>query len=321
MKRLIIFYWIALLGLTFCQNAPTQTPQKIAIKSINPIIRKPIRLLNKKSSAKGIDALKGVWIRKDLVKTIKKTRSWFETKQILEKKPWYDVLAMSIEKDYKDDYLQVCLSSFGTQMPTILDISCDQEGKNKSYQATSNHYKSTFYLTIIDQELVVEVRTGNTIQKLIFLRRPYVKPECFNQVRGTYDGVMMGNYQLLNAKKEYLQDVWFDVLGRTNMPDGKKYALFHSAMNSIHHSPELHYLKNTSKEELIEKGAVNQEDVMYLYNSEKKGPRETFIEGQLIVEKIPNGFKLYTIKTNKGKEKVIWGLYFKKHLKYYLIQK
>jgi len=225
---------------------------------------------------------------------------------------------MSIDKDHKDNYLMLGYSTFGTQMPTGLYISYDQKAQSLGYHAKSKVNPRGIFLNIQEKELVVTTESGN---KLFFQKRVHLKPDYRNQVRGSYKGVMVGNYQLLNAQKEYLQDVWFDALGRTNMPDYKRYTLSFSGMNSVHYSPEVHYLKNTNKEELIEKGAVNQEDVMYLYNPENKGVRETFIDGLFIVEKTPIGFKVYTIKTNKGREKVIWGLFFKKSLKYYLIQK
>lgn len=322
MKRLIIFCWLSILGLASCQNEPTQIPQKMASAALVSEFRRPIELPDPQTLkfAKGIDGLMGVWIRKDLVETLKKTRSWFETWQILKTKPGFDFFAMSIDKHYEEDSLMIGYSTFDTQMPGSLYISCNQKPQVFGYKATSNYGvgREGVYLNLQNDELVVRVKEGEKLLKLIFQKRSYENPKFRNQVRGTFKGIMVGNYQLLNAQKKHIKDVWFDKLGRTNLLGFKEYWVRISFLNSLNFSVEVKGKSDAEKQEMRKQGAVDQEDLLHLLKTKEKIEHDPSSFQDLILSKIKNGFAVYTMKEKSVR---MWRLVHKKELKYYLIKK
>ena len=312
---------MAIFSLVACQNEPTVIAQKMAPQNLPSIIRKPIRLPDYQNTkfTGHIDDLRGVWVRKDLMHTLKTTRSWFETKQIIEAKSDVNFLAMSIETHRKPDSLLVCTSTFGTQMPTTFYLPCDQLATNKGYKAASDYYKFVLYLKPVGSELMVTAKSGSTTQKLVFQKRAHLKPGCYNQVKMINDIPLRGRYQLLNAQKEYVQDVWFDAWGRTNMPGFERYDMFIGYWNSIHFALDVYQKNEQEIQALRAKGAIDKEDFLTLRfpkipgekYDEQKSRREAFV-----IEKTPNGFKIY----QAGGKLAKWSLSYKKSLKYYLIQ-
>ena len=322
----LVLSFISIFILLSCSKSEQQD-QKVAIIPQNnsiPVLEtesapQPQHLsksLSKDSVIVDLKPFKGVWIRKDLISHIQTTRSLFETWQSLKQDNRDDFLALVV-KDAEDsnDKLNICISSFFTQMPPMLVLNTKSMKHLKGYQAFSTwpYEEIEFFIEENNEELVLNIIDSLGSKSLVFQRASNVfENSCSNQMRSAYDYLIVGNYQLLDKNDKIVaSNIWFDEHRQTNFPGFKNYNIFMGYQNSIHHSPGIRDKTDKEKDSLIKEGAFNHEDRLLLHKIGVDYPSST----QYAIEKSTNGFDMYSLKE---KDTMMWQLLYKKELVYKL---
>lgn len=260
----------------------------------------------------------GIWIRKDLVKTIQSTQSLFKTREIINAQAFSDFLALAIEpNDQKKDTLLICVSTFFTQMPATIDLGINQKKQYFGYQATAQwegYPNHRFYVDLSGEDLIMTIQQGAQSGRFVFQK---VSKEdgniCSNQVREAYNHLIIGKYQLLDKNNRVIQaHIHFDEEGNANFPGFKHYQVRIGYQNSIHHSMDVRNQSPEEKKAMLQNGALDQEDQLIFYKV--KDHYESSYS--YAIEKSQEEFHIYTLQKQ---ENMMWQLLYKKELAYKLI--
>ena len=322
----LILSFILVLALLSCSDSHKQSRQTAIIpqKDSTPVLEpKPTppsqeiaKLISEDSVVIDFKSFKGVWIRKDLISHIQTTRSLFETWQSLKQDNRDDFLALAVkEAEDSDDKLNICISSFFTQMPTMLVLDMKNIKRAMGCQAISTwaYEGLDFFIEVKNDGLFLNIVDSTGSKSLVFQRvSKAFENSCYNHMKSAYDYLVVGNYQLLDKNDKIIaSNIWFDEHRQTNFPGFKNYNVFMGYQNSIHHSPGVRDKTDKEKDSLIKEGAFNKEDRLLLHKIGIDYPSST----QYAIKKSTNGFDIYSLK---AKDTVMWQLLYKKNLMYKL---
>lgn len=228
-------------------------------------------------------------------------------------------MAITNESNIKDT-LKICISTFDTQMPPDFLWNIKQTKSSLGYQVFPTwHYKTyIFHLDFEAGKLFLNVQVGNQSRKLEFQKISAEKEDfmCSNHVWKAYRYLLVGHhFDLFDNKDRLLQNaIWFDNQGNTNLLRYKKFRASAGYPNSIHHAIGTHDKTEKEKIEMIQKGALDKEDILYFFQSEDD---DFNTYRRLIIEKTKNGFDIFSLQDEKA-GLVKWMLMYKKELVYRL---
>lgn len=253
-----------------------------------------------------LEQYQGIWVRKDVLETMKASRSFFHTKKISDSRAFKDKIALGIYRSQqRAGQLGVQVLGFGeTIMPTSTFVPLYQTKYPLGYPIQV--YGATLYLQFKgDQQLLV---TTPSRQVLIFERiRKQAPRPLENLFVGLMRHIIIGSYVLKDTNNRVIQShVWFDQNGLTSFPKLRLYQVIGGYWHSPHNKANTHIAKYSS--------VIDQEEILLLYN-----PKDDFLQKQqYILQKVKNGFHVYAMK---APIRMKWQLVYKKELVYQLIYK
>ncbi|OJJ17429.1 hypothetical protein BKI52_26520 [marine bacterium AO1-C] len=264
-----------------------------------------------------IDKLTGIWVRKDIIQTLQKTQSFFQTKKYAENQPFTELTAVGINYDPKNYYrLSIGFTQFGAPyMPASVFLNTSQKPTTLGYRLgpSSIYQNYTFHLSIKKGELWVHVQKGSLTKQLVFKKMAQAPTKVlYSKLEEAQRQIIKGSYELRDENNRLIQShVWFDSNGLTSFPGLYRYDLRGGYWNSIHESHNAYKIKTSSLDSLQ---ALDQEDILFLYNQ-----GDSFMnKKQFALKKVHNGFEIYALKEREVR---MHQLLYKAKLQYRLIKK
>ncbi len=341
MKYLLLFLYIILSACnvqvdkkTIAQkdstNIENDEPIKYFYDSLNKFDRsRKLDTIPKINIPKQLKQFQGIWIRKDFLDTLLKTKSMFKAiRKTFNNNHKWDimeyVLSLNLSNQtHKEDSLNFCMSGYNDQMPAILFMDYKAKPEINGfplYESNPNKKFNKYWLSIVDNQLQV-----THLDSTKYTKKRYTKVSneylCHNTTRDVVSKIILGKYDLFDKNNKLIKkNIYFNGNEVANFPEFQYFSVWHPHENGL---DEAMYFeregakksKNTSvsdklEKELIAEGVLIDEEVLSLKN-------KTY-ESLFALKFERDTFFLYPLK-NRAKQ---WKeTLFKKKLYYKLVPK